>query len=291
LTSYIEKRLPDIKGDPIVYTEKWIGIGAEQYAMEDSFKDNESATGYFNPQLANPDIPDDLILQGDVDTKMYGIGKKYYSKSKTTTLSGSLFNFGAQNAHSVLVGDGNITLQDYMDLNGDGYPDVVYKDAMQLTNSTGGHRPLTAPFTNAYIFNTDSYSNTLSPSYSASIFTQTGVSSRNGEVKSTPDAYSYAPASSANAGTQTSAPWSAQVSANYDSKDSGESYWMDINGDGMADRVTGGGSSAMKYQLNLGSYLDSGYTYKNAETYSSGPVGSVGLSGGFDFGSAAGNLL
>jgi len=290
LTSYIEKRLPDIKGDPIVYTEKWIGIGAEQYAMEDSFKDNESATGYFNPQLANPDVPDDLTLQGNVDTKMYGIGKKYYSKSKTTTLSGSLFNFGAQNAHSVLVGDGNIGLQDYMDMNGDGYPDVVYKDAMQLTNSTGGHRPLTTPFTNAYISNTDSYSNTLSPSYSASIFTQTGVSSRNGEVNSTADAYSYAPASAENAGTQTSAPWSAQVSANYDSKDSGESYWMDVNGDGMADRVTGGGSSTMKYQLNLGSHLDDGYTYKNAETYASGPVGSVGLGGGFDFGSAAGNV-
>lgn len=273
------------------YTEKWIGVGPEQYAMADSFKDNETASGFFNPQTANPDLPDNLLLQGNVDTKMFSINKKYYSKSRTNTLSGSLFNFGIQNASSVLVGDGNIALQDFMDMNGDGYPDVVYKDAMQITNSTGGHGGLRNPFVNAYISNTDSYSKSLSPQYSAAKFIQTGASSRNGEVRSNTNQYSYSPNVAMNSGIETSASWSGQASVNYDSKDSGESYWMDINGDGLADRVTGGGSNNMKYYLNLGYGLDNGYSYKNAETYASGPVGAIGLGGGFDFGGISGLVV
>jgi RHS repeat-associated protein len=270
------------------YTEKWIGVGPEQYAMADSFKDNETASGFFNPQTANPDLPDNLLLQGNVDTKMFSINKKYYSKSRTNTLSGSLFNFGIQNASSVLVGDGNIALQDFMDMNGDGYPDVVYKDAMQITNSTGGHGGLRNSFVNAYISNTDSYSKSLSPQYSAAKFIQTGASSRNGEVRSNTNQYSYSPNVAMNSGIETSASWSAQASVNYDSKDSGESYWMDVNGDGLADRVTGGGSGNMKYYLNLGYGLDNGYSYKNAETFASGPVGSLGFNLGFDFGGMSG---
>ncbi|PKF73504.1 RHS repeat-associated core domain-containing protein [Chryseobacterium sp. PMSZPI] len=281
----------DRENQVITYTEKWIGVGPEQYAMADSFKDNEAASGFFNPQTANPDLPDTLLLQGNVDTKMFSINKKYYSKSRTNTLSGSLFNFGIQNASSVLVGDGNIALQDFLDMNGDGYPDAVYKDAIQLTNSTGGHGGLRNPFVNAYLANTDSYSKSLSPQYSAATFIQTGASSRNGEVRSNTNMYSYTPNVGMNSGIETSASWSGQASVNYDSKDSGESYWMDINGDGLADRVTGGGSNNMKYFLNLGYRLDDGYGYKNAETYASGPVGSVGLGGGFDFGGMSGLVV
>lgn len=270
------------------YNEKWIGIGPEQYAKADSFKDDESSTGFFNPQTANPDVPDSLLLQGNVDTKMFSINKKYYSKSRTNTLSGSLFNFGIQNASSVLVGDGNIGLQDFLDMNGDGYPDAVYKDAVQLTNSTGGHGGLRNPFINAYISNTDSYSKSLSPQYSAGSFIQTGASSRNGEVRSNTNMYSYSPNVAMNSGIETSASWSGQASVNYDSKDTGESYWMDVNGDGLADRVSGGGTGNMKYQLNLGYRLDNAYSYKNAETFASGPVGSIGLGGGFDFGGSSG---
>lgn len=287
LTPAIYKTIP--RDNPVItYAEKWIGVGPEQYAMADSFKDNESASGFFNPQTANPDLPDSLLLQGNVDTKMFSINKKYYSKSRTNTLSGSLFNFGIQNASSVLVGDGNIALQDFLDMNGDGYPDAVYKDAMQVTNSTGGHGGLRSPYINAYISNTDSYSKSLSPQYSAAAFIQTGASSRNGEVRSNTNMYNYSPNVAMNSGIETSAAWSGQASVNYDSKDTGESYWMDVNGDGLADWVTGGGTSNMKYQLNLGYRLDNAYSYKNAETFASGPVGSIGLSGGFDFGGSSG---
>lgn len=286
LEPYISTTIDRSNGEPVeIYSERWIGLSPEQYSMATSFKDDESATGYFNPQAGNPDAPDDLILQGDVDTKMYGINKKYYSKSRTNTLSGSLIVVSGSNASSVLVGDGNITLQDYMDMNGDGYPDVVYKDAMQVTQATGGHGGLIPPFTNAYISNTNSYSNSAGLQYSAGNFIQTGASSKNGEIRSSTSAYNYKPLVYVSAGSDNSTGWSVQANMNYDSKDTGESFWMDVNGDGMPDRITGGGTGNMKYQINLGSYLDYPYNFKNAETFSSGPVGSVGLGYGFDFSS------
>lgn len=282
-TDIITRRTTGPSGEMQVgYLEKWMGIGPEQYSMADSFKDDESATGFFNPQTANPEPPDSFTIQGNVDTKMFGINKKYYSKSRTNTLSGSLFGFGLQNASSVLVGDGSVTLQDFMDMNGDGYPDAVYKDAMQVSNSTGGHEAIQGPFVNAFISNTNSYSNTLSPTYSPEKSIQTGVATRNGEVRSVPSTAWYMPSVGMGSGIDTSSPWSGQVSANYDSKDTGESFWLDINGDGMADRITGGGTSSMKFYLNLGKGIDGGYEYKNAETYSSGPVGSVGLGYAFN---------
>ncbi len=275
------------RNDQQVITEKWIGAGPEQYAMASSFKDDETVSGFFDPFVANPDLPDDLILQGNVDTKMYGINKKYYSKSRTNTLSGSLFGAGLQNANSNLVGKGSICLQDYMDMNGDGYPDIVYSDAVQVTNSTGGLKSLQlAPnvYANAYLTNSNSDVNTGSLQFSPNSFTSAGVNQRHGEILS----MGNNPSIYVNAEADNSSPWSASVSANYNSKDSGESYWVDINGDGLLDRVVGGGTSSIRYNLNLGYQLNSNTQYfKNFETYASHPVGGGGLSYGFNLGSIA----
>ncbi len=168
-------------------------------------------------------------------------------------------------------------------MNGDGYPDIVYKDAMQLSNSTGGlgglnpNSPavLQAPFTNAYLSNTDSYSNNLSASYDYSKFKSVGT-----KYSFTPDP--NAPCQSLQTTTDSSSSWSTgmSLSPNFDSKDSGESYWMDVNGDGLPDRITGGGTANMKYALNVGNHLLGSVSFNGLETYSSKPIGSVGLSFG-----------
>nr|WP_314493604.1 RHS repeat-associated core domain-containing protein [uncultured Chryseobacterium sp.] len=270
-------------GQGIGYFEKWIGVGPEQYSSADGFRDDESVSTFFNPQTANPDLPDTFVIQGNVDTKMYGINKKYYSKTRTNTLSGSLAGAGLSNVNSNLVGDGNITLQDFMDLNGDGYPDAVYKDAMQTTNATGGHRPIHGPLVNAYISNTNSYMNTTGAQFSTGTIAAAAAALKNGEIISSSSAYDYIPSDAMQSGTESNSSFSVSVNTNYDANDSGESFWLDINGDGMPDRVTGGGTSTMKFYLNLGNNLDGGHSFNNAETYSSGPVSSFGLGFNFDF--------
>ncbi|MDH6252850.1 RHS repeat-associated protein [Chryseobacterium sp. H1D6B] len=273
-----------VEGQEQTITEKWIGVGPQQYAMASYFKDDETVSGFFDPFVANPDLPDNLILQGNVDTKMYGINKKYYSKSRTNTLSGSLFGVGLQNANSNLVGKGSICLQDYFDMNGDGYPDIVYSNAMQVTNSTGGLTGLQGPYVDAYLTNSNSDVNAGSAQFSPNSFTSAGVNQRHGEVIS----MGNNPSSNLNAGTDNSSPWSVSVSANYNSKDSGESYWLDINGDGLLDRIVGGGTPSMQYYLNVGNKIDPNpQSFKNLQTYSSRPVGGAGLGLGFNLGSIA----
>ncbi|MDH6252847.1 RHS repeat-associated protein [Chryseobacterium sp. H1D6B] len=249
--------------------EKWVGMGPEQYSMADSFKNDQETTDLFDPNGGNPDMPD-TVVQGPVDTKMYAVDKKHYSRSKTTTNSGSFF-VSIGNSESHLEGKGSIDLQNYMDLNGDGYPDIVYNDGAQITNSTGGLGGFQAPYTNAYITNSDSYQSSVSISYSPNSHKAVGRVKVNGESITTTL-------------TDTSTSWSGVgLGANYNAKDSGESYWIDINGDGLTDRITGGGTSNMQYSLNMGYGLSAPEKFANIQTYASRPVGS----GGLNFGTGA----
>ncbi|KQR90441.1 hypothetical protein ASG01_15110 [Chryseobacterium sp. Leaf180] len=266
--------------------EKWRGLGPEQYTMRESFKDDEDTTDIFNLSTQNPSATNTTV-QGNVNTTMLAISKKHYSRSKTTTNSGSFASIGGSNSaglansKSILEGIGSVDLQDYLDMNGDGYPDIVYKDAMQLSNSTGGlgglnpgtPAALQAPFVNAYLSNTDSYSNGLSASYDYTKFKTVGVPI-------------FVGTSIFWATVDTSPTWSTgmSLSANFDSKDSGESFWIDVNGDGLPDRISGGGTPNMNVSLNLGNQLLPPSTFNNFETYVSRPIGSAGLAfspGGF----------
>ena len=265
--------------------EKWRGIGLEQYSMADSFKDDVSTTGLFNTQgfgvdPANPD--DTTLIQGSEVTKMKAINKVNLSSSKTKTLSGSLsaagISAGIGDTEVRLTDPGSVNSQDFMDLNGDGYPDIVTKNVLQLTNATGGFKSSQSSFANSYISKSASYKNASDVSLSF-------------DVKQYNTIESYVKNGIANtiAKADNSSPWSApkgvNFGSNYDSKDSGDYFWMDINGDGLADRIAKDDTtSEMKYQLNFGRQLSSiNETFLNLETYSSRPKNSAGISFGSAF--------
>ncbi len=264
-TNMIPQPVTPLNAIKVGTVEKWVGLGSEQYAMADSFKDDETVSDFYTLPTTDPNLPD-VILQGNVDTKMYSISKKHYSKSRTRTLSGSLFSASVGNSHSELVGMGSVDLQDFMDLNGDGYPDIVYKDASQLTNSTGGLGALQGPYVNSWLSETDSYQNSISAQFSPDTFKSVGAAFRHG----------FATALRAN--SDNSSPWSSGLSGNYDSKDINQAYWLDINGDGLPDRISEGGTSNMTYQINLGYSLGSPEPFSNLTTIASHPVGTAGVS-------------
>ncbi|MBW8361339.1 MAG: hypothetical protein K0M56_04030 [Kaistella sp.] len=260
--------------------EKWKGIGLEQYAMADSFKDDISTAGLFNTQgfgvdPANPD--ETTLVPGLEATKMKAINKINLSSSKTKTLSGSLsaagISAGIGDTEVRLTGPGSVSSQDFMDLNGDGYPDIVTKSSLQLTNATGGLRSYQSPFADSYISNSDSYINASSVSLSFDVKQYNTLAS-----------YIKYGITNTTAKADTSSPWAAPVGLNanfnYDSKDSGNYYWMDLNGDGLADRIAKDDTtSEMKYQLNFGKQLSTvSESFFNLETYSSRPKNSVGIS-------------
>lgn len=262
--------------------EKWMGKGLpEQYAMADSFKDDDSVSSLFSTASIDPDIID-MPIQGDVDTKMYGINRRSYSRARTKTVSGSLIVVNLSNSESYLEGDKNVITQDFIDMNGDGYPDIVYKDNAQLTNATGGlGRGAGAspgnhdPYMNNYISKSDNYQKSNAKGFSISGFKTAGRTLVGGESSTTTE-------------TDTSTPWmdsGANITTYKDpTRDEGLEYYMDINGDGLADRFNGSGS----YSLNMGYHLNGGESYSGLYSYASKPTGTVGI--GFDMSILSGGL-
>jgi RHS repeat-associated protein len=258
------------------FLPRWIGTAPEQFTSAISFKDDDTQPAYFtNP---NPD-PAPAVIQSmgstqlSIDTTMKAIDRKTRSTSRNTTdgVAISQINTNAANSITELLYPGSVVTQDFMDMNGDGYPDMVYAESRQLTSSTGGLRDSdTNP---VFGYPTDSYSlqemNSVGFSYNAY------------SVGGRTDAFGT---SSSSAKPDMSLSWSAGVSVSagvnkyFNSTDYAKEYYLDINGDGLPDRVRNGGTSGTSYSLNLGKNFTGNDKFENLVSYRSHPIGGVNVS-------------
>lgn len=272
--------------------EKWKGASSEQYSSALAFKDDEfTNTGLFNTIGLDVDpanIDDITVITPDSNmTKMAAADKIFYNDSKTNSYSGGAsgnIGVGASMGYSesnLIKPPGSILVQDFMDLNGDGYPDLMTKDKIQLTLATGGHRAAQNAFVNDNITSSNNYQNaiTLAANFNVKAFKSTGANAKTGLDRAT------------RAQADNSAAWSAPVGIsgnfNFDSKDYGEAYWLDVNGDGLIDRISGASDSGFNCSFNYGKGMYNPAPFKNSSTYSSHPLGSVGMS----FGGALSGLI
>jgi len=154
----------------------------------------------------------------DSETGMFAINKLHESRSRTRTVGVSPFRLSKSKSNY------SRTVSDFIDLNLDGYPDLIANDQFQLTNFTGG---LNSPSnTNiGFVNNTESLNVTLSGSYGYQIAGKSSywLSNKPGVPKV------YSNNSSSSIG----------VSANYSfiNYNKGYDYLIDVNGDGLPDRV------------------------------------------------------
>lgn len=159
-----------------------------------------------------------------------GINK--ISKTSTTSVSGGA-NFGGVASGSANTSNGQSKLvSDFMDLNGDHYPDIVTDKGVQYTNPTGELR--------------DTYESFVTGNITSTTTSSTGASA-GGFVKITPKGSpTNAKATKSDIG---SAKVSGTISVNYGKGENTGNYsWQDINGDGLPDMVFSNGTA----RLNLG---------------------------------------
>ncbi|MCW3161388.1 SpvB/TcaC N-terminal domain-containing protein [Chryseobacterium oryctis] len=255
----------------------WVGIGPEQYSTQQGFKNDETVNYFSNPV---PDLPAVTPLtytsgQLSVDTTMKSINRVQKSSSRNTT-DGLSFGMGSGgNSKTVLTGIGSVETQTFSDMNGDGYPDIVYPLSVQFTNSTGSLEDMKDFDSGDFPTNSDSYQKMNSLGFSYNAFSITGRIGAQGDNGTSSQADSGLPWSGG-------ASISAGVNDYYDSYDSGKSFWMDVNGDGLPDRIKNGGSPDMAVALNLGTTLGGYAPFANMITYRSHPKGSMsfGIGGG-----------
>jgi len=251
---------------------KWVNnMFHEQYSKRGSFRDDETPT---SPFIDDDQDSDDIEVANNPNTKMFAISKKQKSKSKTKN-AGIGFGLNFTNSISELRNIGNIQTQDFFDVNGDNYPDMLYRGQSQQTSILGGLKGAQSGIegTDRVITRMDDFMNSKtrafnSPGGSKPIGRQT----TNSDSNATGDT---SPPFSLNAGT-----------SNYpNSYNKTTEYWMDINGDGLADKIDG-----TSYKLNFGTGLVNGGipgstgTFAGFEQQVSKPVhsSSFGIGGGIN---------
>ncbi|MBB4805901.1 RHS repeat-associated protein [Chryseobacterium defluvii] len=231
---------------------KWINqIFHEQYSKIGSFKDDETPT---SPFIDSDTDEDDIEVANNPNTRMFAISKKQKSKSKTKN-AGIGIGLSFTNSTSELRNIGNIQTQDFFDVNGDNYPDMLYRTQSQQTSILGGLKGAQSGIegTDKVITRTDDFMNTKSAAFGPSGSKSVGRQTNNSDTNATGD---------------TSVSWSMSVgTSNYpNSYNKTTEYWMDINGDGLPDKIEGN-----NYKLNFGTGLVNG-----------GIPGSTGSFAGFE---------
>ncbi|MBB6371141.1 T6SS effector amidase Tae4 family protein [Chryseobacterium shigense] len=257
-----------------VREHKWINqMFHEQYSKIGSFRDDETPT---SPFVDSDTDEDDIEVANNPNTRMFAISKKQKSKSKTKN-AGIGIGLSFTNSTSELRNIGNIQTQDFFDVNGDGYPDMLYRTQSQQTSILGGLKGAQSGIegTDKVITRTDDFMNTKSIAFGPSGSKSVGRQANNSDTNATGD---------------TSVSWSMSVgTSNYpNSFNKTTEYWMDINGDGLADKIEGN-----YYKLNFGTGLVNGNIAGSTGTFAGfeGPVSKPVYSSSFGIGGGINSVI
>ena len=224
------------------YQEKWHGLHVENYASALSYRAasmNQAFTGM-------NDGGDDDTVQDVLRTGAYALTR--YSTGGGTNLSAGI-NVGFQEA-GVTVGiqgsksiNGTSTqLTDYVDLNGDRYPDLISNTKVQYTTRTGGLYGSETMIGNYQGLMGEFSNSSRGIGASASFY-------KGGKPSGATNPASKRPKFNMFNGNN-----STGISGNYSQgENSTKRMWSDINGDGMADLLLRDDATQMvSVRLNLG---------------------------------------
>ena len=274
--------MPFLKANPSrdyengAYIDRWIGLHNECYSNAEGVR-AASLSQSFTFQNES------TTSQGALNTGAYGIDKQNEGSGQSASGGGSFGGFGASGTTS--LGGVSHSLTDYLDLNGDNYPDIITTGQVQYTQKTGG---LFAPVTRGSFsgdMSTDtngSWGFTASGSFGKSGKPAAGADGAkvpaNGKLKITkPGISSFGQGNN-----------STGISGNFGQGDNNTSrVWADVNGDGLADIISKSGST-ITVQLNLGSTtLNANNNWGNFEI---GKGKSTTFGGGLGYNYANGSI-
>ena len=180
------------------------------------------------------------------------------------------------NFNATMTGNGatsyNESRLSYMDMNGDGYPDIITPNSIQYTNSLGG-------FSEEYFTDNDHEGSIkgYSSSVTASIGGSAEYSYTTGTNTGTQNSHAENNNKTANRAEDGPETYEFEAGVGYDMNgDSSVQAFVDINGDGLPDKVYSNG----EVRINMG------YTFSERFAYGSNGVQetlskSISLPGGF----------
>jgi RHS repeat-associated protein len=219
---------------PYAVKNAFIGTDEQVYVLSDQISSSRSGEKnvYVEPIVFT-------------ESGLNAISKETHTSSNSVAVGGSVGPLGASYSHS--WGEGNL-VTDMMDMNGDRYPDLLSTDKIQYTGTNG---VLSGAAIEHFIGDHSSESEadgfTLGGSF---VFAQSNNSltktpSQSSKTKSGDNSSLNNNAKSAQETSKSSIGLSGNFSTNSDFTDQ---TWLDINGDGLPDKIYQNGS----VRLNLG---------------------------------------
>ena len=238
-----EKRSKDNQnGEVIEPLEKWLGLYDSQYTSDSQMKDGDFGSSHLGNFLAGNET-DSQLLPGNTFTGMNAITKNHKSVARSWTGGWGATNFShSESSYSV-------TTADFMDLNGDKYPDVFSNESLQSTNMTGGHK---AQINHSWsdLTTSENYNDALTTNMKDVVAGIKEVAALSKSANSTAEMNK----SQSKFGTISNM---VGISANLEGTDKEDYFWSDLNGDGLPDRIKENGGGNYSYQLNLGKNTNS----------------------------------
>ena len=226
------------------YIEKWRGYNEENYSSKNSFRAAGLLEGLSDFDYYEDQVVQDVLRTGAIAITKYSNGGSKNGAAGVSVEVAPGISVGASGSKT-LDGTGTV-LTDYIDLNGDGYPDLVAKDVVQYTTRTGGLYSATNSNSeiNGNGGNTINNASTRGWGVAASgSFSQGGkqVGSTNGTGNGKPRFIGFK-------GTNGAGITGAFSKGESDTK----RIWTDINGDGLADIIEKDGNGVITVRLNFG---------------------------------------
>jgi len=272
---------------PDVLTKKYWS-GADNLTYVNGTVVSSSRLGEDNVVLTNP--LEGFITGGDINTNnaycteasgARGITKKTKSNSTSIQTGVSPFTASTANGSSEVVSD-------FQDMNGDGYPDILYKNTIQFTNSRGGTDGESVGIAGLHSSTSNSYGLSASSAAKHAAAVNTAqIAYNKAEANRAAASCEKEESATKEANNAQAALDAAKRKAipsgglDYNKEETVQS-WTDVNGDGLPDKIL----SNKKVQLNLGygftDPVDYGFT-----DITKGESISPNFGLGFDFGSSS----
>jgi len=231
-SSYWVEMTPDVEH------QVWVSFGRQNYVGRDSISNSiqeewysSSATVAATTDIELPETTtyDDPVPAASTNgTPAKAVRKVNRSKSQSWSLGAAgLGRSGSKGTNTVVM--------DYMDLNGDRYPDNVGLDRVQYSQQWGG-LGMMRDFPTDFADNNNSTTTSSGISYSASPITQERIicSSQGDALFTLNSEGSGSISGGGNIG-----------------RDRASGSWTDINGDGLADFIIDGGNVYLNYGYNF----------------------------------------
>lgn len=213
-----------------IEVEKWIGLFDTQYTTETQMRSGSFSGSAFD-NVFQDDTDEITIEQANLQNGMQAINKNRNSVSYSKTIGWGKTNLSKANSRY-----SNAT-SDFIDINGDKYPDMMSSTHIQFTQMTGGHKPsITHSFGN---INNNSNKNIRLTQQGGSQDLGRGDVEKDGEKTDQGNPALYK---------------GIGVDVNLSGENKELSFWSDINGDGLPDKIIN--QNGYKYQLNLGNAIN-----------------------------------